>query len=108
MAKRPSSVHLLPRTADEAIAGAIDAAMVSRHMTQGGALDALNEQLRAMKLAPISRSSWHRFLGEIEESGTPARWRRRSGTGDSVVISRARYTELLEAEAAFLRHKLSR
>jgi len=105
--RRASSIHLLPRKTDVAVAEAIDAAVVSCSMTGKDALAALNEKLASMSAGPIAKSSWWRFIGRMEEGGIPARWQlvseEESADGETVTISRTRYIALLEAESALLR-----
>lgn len=108
MGRRLSSIHLLPREADELVGAAIDAAIVRRHQPQIGALKTLNEGLAAMGIEPVAKSSWARFLARIAEEGIPPRWRRHcddGAAGENVTIPRARYIELIEAEATLLKQK---
>ena len=73
--RRAGVIDLLPRTTDQAVAEAIDEALVTGNRTQLQALDALNAKLAAMKVEPVSKSAWNRLLMRLDEEGVPRRWR---------------------------------
>lgn len=72
---RIKSFKLLPETADEDVAWAIDQCVTRQSLTQVKAYEGLKARLAARGIAPPKFSSFNRLVVEFREQGVPARYR---------------------------------
>lgn len=72
---RPSSIQLLPSSADAAVAAALDAVIARGSATQRDALASLNNALAELGLGEITTNAFNRLVVRFRVEGIPARYR---------------------------------